>query len=74
MGLVWVIKGWKMQVPSTAPTFDRDPAGFTQSYWILQSLPKEELLLDGGAPWSLGATLLAVIKCYLAKRLCPIYM
>lgn len=67
MGLGWVMKGWKLQEPSTASTFDRDPAEFTESCWILQSLLKEEDLLHGGAPWSLGATLLAVIKCYLAK-------
>ena len=70
----WVMKSWKIQDPSTASTFDREPAKFTQSHWFLQSLSKEEELLHGGAPQSLGAALLAVIKCYLAKWSCSIYM
>lgn len=50
-----------------ASIFDREPAAFPQSHGFLQFLSMEEELLHEGAPWSLGAALLALIKCYLAK-------
>jgi len=65
MSLGWVMRCRKK--PSPASTFDREPPEFTQSCWILESSPEEEEFLYGGAPWCLGAILLAVIKCYLAK-------
>lgn len=62
------MKSWKTEDLSlTAATSGKELAEFTQSHWFSQLLSKEEELLHGGAPRSLGAALLAVIKCYLAK-------